>query len=58
MALTRVVVGAPTGWLVIQIGWEWYYIVSVLAAAPGLLLLLGYSRWTGEADIRSCAAGR
>ncbi len=46
MALTRVVVGAPTGYLAKAYGWEIYFLVSMLAAVPGLLLLLQYSRWT------------
>ena len=46
MALTRVVVGAPTGFLVKAVGWESYFLISTLAGAPALLFLLGYSRWT------------
>jgi PAT family beta-lactamase induction signal transducer AmpG len=46
MALTRVLVGAPTGYLAKTYGWEVYFLVSMLAAVPGLLLLLQYSRWT------------
>lgn len=45
MAITRVVVGAPTGYLVKSLGWEWYFVISAIAAVPGLLLLLRYSRW-------------
>jgi PAT family beta-lactamase induction signal transducer AmpG len=45
MAVTRVVVGAPTGFLAKTYGWETYFIVSTLAAVPGLLLLLRYDRW-------------
>jgi len=46
MAISRVVVGAPTGYLVRAFGWENYFLISALAAAPGLLLLLRFSRWT------------
>jgi PAT family beta-lactamase induction signal transducer AmpG len=46
MAITRVIVGAPTGYLVKAFGWEIYFLVCMLAAVPGLLLLLQYSRWT------------
>ncbi|RJP25823.1 MAG: MFS transporter [Deltaproteobacteria bacterium] len=49
MAVTRVVVGAPTGFLVKAYGWETYFIVSALAAIPGLLLLLRYDRWQAPA---------
>jgi PAT family beta-lactamase induction signal transducer AmpG len=45
MAVTRVVVGAPTGFLAKTYGWETYFIVSTLAAIPGLLLLVRYDRW-------------
>jgi PAT family beta-lactamase induction signal transducer AmpG len=47
MAVTRVVAGAPTGFLAKAYGWETYFLVSALAAIPGLLLLLRYDRWTG-----------
>jgi len=50
MALTRVTVGAPTGYLVKTFGWERYFLISALAAAPGLLLLLRYSRWTAPSS--------
>jgi PAT family beta-lactamase induction signal transducer AmpG len=53
MALTRVVAGAPTGYLVKSFGWEWYFLISSLAAVPGLLLLLRYPRWMGEIPKRS-----
>jgi len=46
MAITRVIVGAPTGFMARALGWELYFLVSMLAAAPGLLLLLRYPRWT------------
>jgi PAT family beta-lactamase induction signal transducer AmpG len=46
MAITRVIVGAPTGYLAKTYGWEIYFLVSMVAAVPGLLLLLQYSRWT------------
>ncbi|HEX9204391.1 MAG TPA: AmpG family muropeptide MFS transporter [Candidatus Deferrimicrobiaceae bacterium] len=45
MAVTRVFAGAPTGVLAKAYGWETYFLVSALAAIPGLLLLLRYDRW-------------
>jgi PAT family beta-lactamase induction signal transducer AmpG len=45
MALTRVVIGAPTGYLVGVTGWEGYFVVATLAGAPALVLLTGYDRW-------------
>jgi PAT family beta-lactamase induction signal transducer AmpG len=48
MAITRVTVGAPTGYLVKTFGWERYFLISALTAIPGLLLLLRYQRWMGR----------
>jgi PAT family beta-lactamase induction signal transducer AmpG len=45
MALTRTLVGAPSGYLQKAVGWEMYFLVSILIAIPGLLLLLRYDRW-------------
>jgi PAT family beta-lactamase induction signal transducer AmpG len=52
MAVTRVVVGAPTGFLANTFGWSSFFIISALAAIPGLLLLLRYDQWrvSGTAD--------
>jgi len=62
MAVTRVVVGAPTGFLAKTYGWESYFVISALSAIPGLLLLLRYDRWTGghqpQRDLRSGVYGR
>ncbi len=46
MAVTRVIVGAPTGYIAKTFGWEQYFLRSALAAIPGLLLLFRYSGWT------------
>jgi MFS transporter, PAT family, beta-lactamase induction signal transducer AmpG len=43
--LSRVIGSAPTGYLAKALGWEQYFLVSVLAMAPGLLLLTRYSTW-------------
>jgi PAT family beta-lactamase induction signal transducer AmpG len=45
MAVTRVVAGAPTGFLARAFGWEAYFLVAMASAVPGLLLLLRYDRW-------------
>ena len=50
MALTRVIIGAPTGYLVKTFGWEQYFVISALSAIPGLLLLLRYPHWTMPAN--------
>jgi PAT family beta-lactamase induction signal transducer AmpG len=39
-ALTpRYLLGGPAGWFADRAGWDMYYIVSVLLALPGLLLV-------------------
>jgi len=44
-AITRIVGGAPTGWMAKTMGWEMFYLVSILAMIPGLLLLTRFKRW-------------
>jgi PAT family beta-lactamase induction signal transducer AmpG len=50
-AITRVVGGAPTGWMAKSLGWEMFYLVSILAMIPGLLLLTRYKRWQQPVDL-------
>jgi MFS transporter, PAT family, beta-lactamase induction signal transducer AmpG len=50
MALTRSVAVSPAGWLVKLMGWEQYYLLSLLMAFPGLLLLTRYNRWNSNAS--------
>lgn len=38
-SLGRVFVGPPSGFLVIAVGWAWFFFVTFLTALPGLLLL-------------------
>lgn len=45
MAASRVLAGAPTGYLVAALGWFWFYVVSVLGAVPGILLLPRFAPW-------------
>jgi PAT family beta-lactamase induction signal transducer AmpG len=44
-ALTRVLGGAPTGYLVKSLGWPHFFIVCTFASIPGLLLLTRFPRW-------------
>jgi MFS transporter, PAT family, beta-lactamase induction signal transducer AmpG len=46
MGLSRVIGGAPTGYLAKALGWEQYFFVSVLAMIPGLLLVTRYPKWS------------
>ncbi len=39
MAVTRVLAGAPTGFMVESMGWPLFYAVSTLGAVPGIVLL-------------------
>jgi MFS transporter, PAT family, beta-lactamase induction signal transducer AmpG len=45
MALTRVVGGTPTGFMVKAIGWENFFLFCVVIMIPGLLLLTRFDRW-------------
>ncbi len=46
MGVPRVLVSAPTGILAKTLGWNWFFAVCVLAAIPGLLILLRFSGWS------------
>lgn len=39
MALTRIIGGVPTGYLVYSLGWTWFFIATIIASLPGMLLL-------------------
>lgn len=45
MAVTRTVAGVPTGWLVQQVGWESYFLISIALMLPGLLWLTQFDAW-------------
>lgn len=44
-ALPRVILTAPTGWMVLQTGWFIFFIVSGLIAIPGIILLVYGKKW-------------
>jgi PAT family beta-lactamase induction signal transducer AmpG len=46
MGVPRVLASAPTGFLAKAMGWNWFFAVCVLAAIPGLLILLRFSGWS------------
>lgn len=50
MAVARVFIGAPTGYLAKSVGWEQYFLISALLAIPGLLMLLRYNAWDKATD--------
>ncbi len=45
MAVTRVLAGVPTGFMVNSIGWPMFFAVSMLGALPGILLLPRFAPW-------------
>jgi PAT family beta-lactamase induction signal transducer AmpG len=50
MAMTRVLAGAPTGYLQASVGWGTYFIISTLLCIPALLMLTRYDRWQMGTD--------
>jgi PAT family beta-lactamase induction signal transducer AmpG len=46
MALSRVIGGAPTGYVAQSLGWSWFFVITILAGIPGVLLL----PWVGRFD--------
>ncbi len=47
MGVPRVMASAPTGFMVKKLGWETFFIICTLIAAPGILLLLKFESWSG-----------
>jgi PAT family beta-lactamase induction signal transducer AmpG len=45
MAFTRTVGAAPAGYMAEHLGWQGYYIVSMLLGLPALFMLLRYNKW-------------
>lgn len=45
MAQSRILVSGGMGYLQEAVGWRTYFIISILAMIPGLLLLTRYDRW-------------
>ena len=45
MALSRNLVGVPTGYMVLSIGWNWFFVVCALISIPGVVMLLRYEKW-------------
>jgi PAT family beta-lactamase induction signal transducer AmpG len=45
MAITRILVQTPSGFIAKSLGWEMYFIVSILISIPGLLMLMRFDKW-------------
>jgi len=48
MALSRIMVQTPSGYLAKYLGWSDYFLVSILISIPALLLLTRYKVWMRE----------
>ena len=55
MGVPRVVMGAPTGWMVKQMGWPAFFVFCAAIAIPGLLLLLRIAPWHGRTTSESAS---
>jgi PAT family beta-lactamase induction signal transducer AmpG len=49
MGVPRVIASAPTGFLAKHMGWENFFVLCVLIAVPGMLLLLKFAPWNPRA---------
>ncbi len=45
MAFSRDILVAPAGVLAEAIGWQWFFLITVIAALPGLALLPLFAPW-------------
>jgi len=48
MGVPRVIASAPTGYIAKHIGWEAFFIICTLFAAPGLLMILKFAPWSQQ----------
>jgi PAT family beta-lactamase induction signal transducer AmpG len=48
MAVSRIVLGAPTGVIALAIGWPGFFSLSILGAIPGIVLLTRFAPWNGK----------
>ncbi len=55
MAFSRTVMSAGAGWLADQVSWSWFFILTTLAALPGLMLLLWMLKRFPTADDATAA---
>jgi PAT family beta-lactamase induction signal transducer AmpG len=46
IGIPRVMASAPTGFMVVAMGWSWFFIFCALIALPGLLLLIKFAPWS------------
>lgn len=53
MAIPRVLISAPTGYLAKIMGWEAFFIGCALIAIPGMLLLLKFAPWNEKNHVQN-----
>lgn len=45
MGIPRVLIAAPTGWMVGALGWNGFFLLCTLIAIPGLFVLMRFKNW-------------
>lgn len=50
MGVPRVIFSAPTGWLAETLGWQAFFVLCTVIAAPGLVLLVRFRPWMAPPD--------
>lgn len=51
MAVSRDILVAPAGRLVEVTGWSWFFIITIFAAVPGLVLLPIFAPWNADTSV-------
>jgi PAT family beta-lactamase induction signal transducer AmpG len=51
MGVPRVFIAAPTGYMVLAMGWPLFFVVCTVCSIPGLLLLFKIGKWADAHDI-------
>jgi PAT family beta-lactamase induction signal transducer AmpG len=50
MAMSRDILAAPAGSIAKSTGWPWFFVLTLVAALPGLLLLPWFAPWQDSKD--------
>jgi PAT family beta-lactamase induction signal transducer AmpG len=58
MAVTRILAGVPTGFMVHEMGWAVFYAATVLGAIPGILLLPRFAPWQRGVPVNDAVSTR
>lgn len=56
MAQSRILISAQMGFLQQAVGWRNYFLISIVAMIPGLLMLTRYDRWQIRDEVRATPA--